>query len=331
MYNNLHNMQQYISIVTPDNPITSVIPALALAVVFGVIIQISQLIKNIKSQKRSNYNCHKKNKLSPLDKESGAWFKMLNKNFQHIKKILLIGILLFTVFIPTNIYAETNIPTRPDNGIYDPQHYLSQEVENKVKQHNETSDTPIGIYIVDTLDNYPIEDISNEVARKWKIGYKDVDKGVLIVIAIKDKRFRIETSDEVAVYLTDGESKSILNDTSKYMKQENYSEGVINLIDSVEKELGSEAQQKPDNKSNKYIDYFTLISIVIGTIYVLIYCVYNMRHPENATVGYARSDSSPLLLLLALLSLTDNSSNDDSDTNHWSGGGFSGGGSSGSW
>ena len=169
------------------------------------------------------------------------------------------------------------------------------------------------------------------MARKWKIGYKDVDKGVLIVIAIKDKRFRIETSDEVAVYLTDGESKSILNDTSKYMKQENYSEGVINLIDSVEKELGSEAQQKPDNKSNKYIDYFTLISIVIGTIYVLIYCVYNMRHPENATVGYARSDSSPLLLLLALLSLTDNSSNDDSDTNHWSGGGFSGGGSSGSW
>lgn len=166
-----------------------------------------------------------------------------------MKKILFILALLLTFFIPTNVYAETNVPTRPNNGVYDPQHYLSQDVTDKIIQHNTNSETQISLYIVDTLDGHPIEDVANEVARNWKIGYKDLDKGVLIVVAIKDRKFRIETSNEVAVYLTDGESKTLLNSIKDYMRNEDYSSGMLYLINHIEKEITNDGYNT-NNTSN---------------------------------------------------------------------------------
>lgn len=185
-----------------------------------------------------------------------------------MKKILFILALLLTFFIPTNVYAETNVPTRPNNGVYDPQHYLSQDVTDKIIQHNTNSETQIGLYIVDTLDGHPIEDVANEVARNWKIGYKDLDKGVLIVVAIKDRKFRIETSNEVAVYLTDGESKTILNSARDYMRKEDYNGGVLHIINQIEKEITDD----PNNQSNTTLNSLVskvkdnLIKLTVVTI-----------------------------------------------------------------
>ena len=188
-----------------------------------------------------------------------------------MKKILFILALLLTFFIPTNVYAETNVPTRPNNGVYDPQHYLSQDVVDKIIQHNTNSETQIGLYIVDTLDGYPIEDVANDVARNWKIGYKDLDKGVLIVVAIKDRKFRIETSNELAVYLTDGESKTLLNSIKDYMRNEDYSSGMLYLINHIEKEITNDGYNT-NNTSNTTLNSLVskvkdnLIKLTVVTI-----------------------------------------------------------------
>ena len=50
---------------------------------------------------------------------------------------------------------------------------------------NAGSETQVGIYIVDTLDGSSIEEVANEVARKWKVGKQDSNSGILIAIAIR--------------------------------------------------------------------------------------------------------------------------------------------------
>ena len=190
-----------------------------------------------------------------------------------MKKILFILALLLTFFIPNNVYAETNVPPRPNNGIYDPQHYLSQEVVDKIIQHNTSSQTQIGLYIVDTLDEHPIEDVANEVARNWKIGYKDLDKGVLIVVAIKDRKFRIETSNEVSVYLTDGESKTLLNSIKDYMRNEDYSSGMLYLINHIEKEITDDTNNTNNTPLNSLVskvkeNMIKLTVVIVGFVVV---------------------------------------------------------------
>ena len=149
-----------------------------------------------------------------------------------MKKILLLLLVPFMFFF-SPAHAETAIPDRPSNGIYDPQHYLSEKTSKELAAFNSDSDTQIGVYIVDTLDGKSIEEQANEIARSWKIGHSDTNKGALIAIAINDRKFRIETSNELSNILTDNKAKQILNNSKSYMKNKDYDGAIINIIQEI--------------------------------------------------------------------------------------------------
>ena len=113
-----------------------------------------------------------------------------------MKKWILL-ILTPLLFIFTASTYAIDLPNRPDNGIYDPSHYLNETVAQNLADANKNNDTQIGVYIVDNIDS-SIEETSREVARHWKIGDAKNNRGILIAIAVKDKKLRIETSNEVS-------------------------------------------------------------------------------------------------------------------------------------
>ena len=168
-----------------------------------------------------------------------------------MKKLLLL-LLLPLVFLikPISAKAETQIPERPANGIYDPQNYVTNKVSNRLAEFNSSSDTQIGVYIVDTLDGKNIDEQANEIAKTWQIGYTDTNKGVLIAIAIKDRKFRIETSNEASKYLSKNNIDSILNSSKSYMRKQDYDGAIINMINLIQKQIQINNQPKTENGAN---------------------------------------------------------------------------------
>lgn len=107
-------------------------------------------------------------------------------------KRLLLLLSVFFAFVSISVYAEEIPSSPPSNGVYDPHGYLGQDVVDKVgelnKEWSETTLKPqIAVAIVDSLDK-DIESVANETARAWKVGYSGTDNGILLVIAIKDKK-----------------------------------------------------------------------------------------------------------------------------------------------
>ena len=152
-----------------------------------------------------------------------------------MKKLILLLLIPFLFITGNIVQAETTIPDRPINGIYDPNHYLSEDTSAELTKANTNSDTQIGVYIVDTLDGKSIEEQANEVARSWEIGFSDSNKGALIAIAINDRKFRIETSNELNTTLTDSKAKRILDNSKSYMKNKDYDRAIINIIQQIKK------------------------------------------------------------------------------------------------
>lgn len=132
---------------------------------------------------------------------------------------------------------QPSIVERPANYIYDPNHRLNQDTEDELLQFNRNNETQLGIYIVDTLGFKSLESTSLEIARKWKIGYEDSNKGILLVIAVNDRKMRIETSNQAATLLTDAESYQILEDSKLLMKEKRYNEAVSDIISAINKEV----------------------------------------------------------------------------------------------
>ena len=165
------------------------------------------------------------------------------------KLILLLLLPLLFLIKPISAHAETQIPDRPVNGIYDPKNYITNKVSSRLAEFNSTSDTQIAVYIVDTLDGKNIDDQANAIAKAWQIGYSDTNKGILIAIAIKDRKFRIETSNEASKSLTKTNIDSILSASKSYMRKEDYDGAVINMINLIQDYIKTNNQPKKENNS----------------------------------------------------------------------------------
>ena len=146
-----------------------------------------------------------------------------------MKKLILL-LIAPLLFFMSMVSADVTIPDRPSNGIYDPKMYLDSSVAETLADINSKNETQVGIYIVDTLNGETIEEVANAVARGWKIGKEGTNSGILVAVAVEDRKFRIETSNEASVWLTDSIAKGLLSDVAPYMKEGKYSDSLNRIL-----------------------------------------------------------------------------------------------------
>lgn len=263
------------------------------------------------------------------------------------------------------ILSAFTAPEKPDYGIYDPNHYLTENTITQIRDLNEANSKKaeklqVGVYIVDSLEGESIETVANETARAWKIGYSGDNFGSLIVVAVQDRKSRIETSNNTAIRITDYQTKQILAASRTDFKNGDYSKGILAIAkgldsqfykgsgtfssddtsfadasakirrysDSISGKKSSRNRSSSSNYSQKndpIKDFFGFMMVVyiIGVIIAVIRGGGNSRNGDSSSGGWWFSDSSD----------SDSSWSDSgSDSSGgWDGGGFDGGGSSDDW
>jgi uncharacterized protein len=80
----------------------------------------------------------------------------------------------------------------------------------------------MAIVLVPTLDGEPVEDVANRLYREWGIGKKGKDEGILILLAVKDRKSRAEIGYGVEPIISDGAAGGILRQIRPILQQGNY-------------------------------------------------------------------------------------------------------------
>ena len=267
--------------------------------------------------------------------------------------VRLLGLLMAFFFL-----SAFTAPEKPDYGIYDPNHYLTEEVVTQIRDLNEANSQKaeklqIGVYIVDSLEGENIETVANETARAWKIGYSGDNFGSLIVVAVQERKSRIETSNNTAIRITDYQTKQILAASRTDFKIGDYSKGILAITKGLDNQFYRESGTFPSDESSEIKRYSDSISgkkssrnsssssrrknsdpmdnvfgvgIIIYFIIVFIAIIRGGgggRGGDSSDGGWWFSDSSD-----SGSSWSDSGSDSSSS---WDGGGFDGGGSSDDW
>ena len=268
--------------------------------------------------------------------------------------IRLLGLLMAFLFL-----SAFTAPEKPDYGIYDPNHYLTEEVVTQIRDLNEANSQKaekfqIGVYIVDSLEGESIETVANETARAWKVGYSGDNFGSLIVVAVQDRKSRIETSNNTAIRITDYQTKQILAASRTDFKTGDYGKGILAIAKGLDNQFyrgtgafssdddssdikrysesisGKKSNRDRTSSSNRrqkndpIKDFFMFLTIIyfIGVIIAIIRG-RGGRGGDSSDGGWWFSDSSD-----SGSSWSDSGSDSSSS---WDGGGFDGGGSSDDW
>ena len=209
--------------------------------------------------------------------------------------VAFVSALLF-VFSGNTVYAET-IPDKPPlTGVYDPHGYLSDDVIKEVavlnQSYSKTELKPqIAVAIVDEVDGN-IESVANETAKKWQVGFSDTNYGALVLVSVKERKIRTETSNNMGLIIPDSEAK-LLNDSVKDdFRKEDYSAGVLKYISLFKSKIDAysdgEGQNPEDTKSDftEKIDLgvYMPIWIIYGIILVIILIMIFMNEMNNISL-----------------------------------------------
>ena len=86
----------------------------------------------------------------------------------------------------------------------------SDALTNQLKAHEEKTGNQVAVLILPSLDGEPLEEYSHRVATTWKLGQKGTDNGALLLIALKERKLRIEVGYGLEGTLTDLRSSRII-------------------------------------------------------------------------------------------------------------------------
>jgi len=224
-------------------------------------------------------------------------------------KRLLLFLSVFFAFFSISVYAEEIPSSPPSNGVYDPHNYLNQDIIDKVgelnKEWSETTLKPqIAVAIVDSLDR-DIESVANETVRAWKVGYSGTDNGILLVIAIKDKKIRTETSNNLSTLITDSKASSLNRTVKSDFRRGDYSAGVSaylselssfmtpylsNSASEIKEKKSEEEKDRLNNLAKKFKELFKLLLIALTILFPLTLPIlliqYLIRRYDNRYSGY---------------------------------------------
>ena len=115
-----------------------------------------------------------------------------------------------------------------------------QRLETILTNFEYLTGAQIAVVTVKSLNDQPIEDYAVDLYRKWGIGAKSgehKDKGALLLVAINDRKTRLEVGYGLEGDLPDGMAGEIIRRMRPYLQQGQFSQGmnvgVRSLVDTL--------------------------------------------------------------------------------------------------
>jgi len=159
----------------------------------------------------------------------------------------LIAGAVFAAVAPFGLALALEIPAAPtlERPIVDQTGTLTEDqittLSQQILQSRSVKDYEIGVWMFESLNGESITDVGIAAARKWGVGDKAKDNGILITVAKNDRKVRIDVGERLEPDLTDAEAGRIIRNTiaPQFKKDDFYSGISLGIQDIAAQVTGS--------------------------------------------------------------------------------------------
>jgi uncharacterized protein len=167
---------------------------------------------------------------------------------------------------------------KPEGYVNDFAHVIDANSRAELDRYCRALETSTGVQMalvtLPSLEGEPVEDVANTIFRKWGIGKKGKDEGLLLLLSINDRRSRLEVGYGLEPIVTDGDAGAVLRAMRPYLRQGRYGDALVQAADT----LGSKIAQakgvairtpQPRHPRHSSGEGFIPLGIVIGGFLLL--------------------------------------------------------------
>ena len=109
-----------------------------------------------------------------------------------------------------------------------------QSLEQELVDFDNETTAEIAVVTIDSLEDGSIEDYTVRLFEDWKIGKKEKDNGILVLIAQEERKIRIEVGYGLEPIITDGRAGRIIREQMRpAFRNEDYEGGVLAAVTQI--------------------------------------------------------------------------------------------------
>lgn len=182
------------------------------------------------------------------------------------------------------------------------------------------------IVTVESLDGDTVEDAAVRLFEKWKIGNAKTDEGLLVLLAVKDRKNRIEVGYGLEPIITDGDAGSVLRQIRPILRQGDYGTALLTAAQALGQQVaeakGVTIDGQPQRRARRSNDGAIPGILIAFILFIIVMSLIGGGRRRGGGGGGAGD-------FLTAMILSQMMNGRRRGGGGWSGGGF--GGSGGGW
>jgi uncharacterized protein len=124
-------------------------------------------------------------------------------------------------------------------GVLSPQTLAS--LNSLCAQVDRQAHAQIAVVTIKSLDGEPIENFATALEDKWKVGKKGTDRGLLLIFATTDRKYRIEVGYGLEGILPDGMVGDIGRAMVPYLRQDDFDDAATLAVRQIAQTIAADA------------------------------------------------------------------------------------------
>ncbi len=148
---------------------------------------------------------------------------------------------------PAFSQAVKDLP-KPTDYVSDYAHVMSAQTIDQINhlcgEVDHEANAQIAVVTIDTLNGEPIQQYAVELEDAWKVGPKGSDRGVIILLAVKDRHRFIETGYGLEGILPDGKVGEIGRQMNPMLRNNDFDGAVTLAVDEISQIIAQDAGVK---------------------------------------------------------------------------------------
>jgi len=161
-------------------------------------------------------------------------------------------------------------------------HDRAQDLEQRLADYEQKTGHQFVLLTIDSLEGDPLEDFSMRTVEKWKLGRKKVDDGLLLLIAKKERKVRIEVGYGLEGSITDADSSRIIRHViAPAFRANDYAGGIeLAFAALMNADLGERSDSVPPTTASRGSPLFYLLFIMAPSL-LLFWLIRRGRGPRD--------------------------------------------------
>src|SRR3989440_9073169 len=142
-------------------------------------------------------------------------------------------------------FAEKPKQLKPSNYVNDFAGVIDEATQSRLNalclEVQQKANAQIAIVTIKTLEDQPVEDFAVALFKRWGIGAKGSDRGVLVLLATQDHKYRVEVGYGLESILPDGKVGGFGREMVPILRQNDYNAALTLMTTRIAQTIADDA------------------------------------------------------------------------------------------